>query len=69
MNTKHPPIDQGCQAQVIKDLAAIPPDGGGAVLAHTFVIEPVHLSDLSRLVVPSNQGDPIGIPDFEGQQE
>jgi hypothetical protein len=38
------------------------------LLALTLVVKPVHLGDLPRFVVPSNERCSFGIPDLQGAQ-
>ena len=49
------------QRQVIEHVRAIPPHVYAAVLPKALVVEPVHLRDLPRLVVPSDEVYPVGI--------
>jgi hypothetical protein len=39
------------------------------LLALTLVVKPVHLGDLPRFVVPSNERCSFGIPDLQGAQQ
>ena len=48
-------VDDGAEAQVVEDVRAVPPHVDAAVLAQTFVVKPVHLGDLPRLVVPADE--------------
>lgn len=69
MHTKHPPIYDRCKGEIIKYFTTPPPHVGASILAYTLVVESVNLCDLSRLVVPTNKRDPVGISDFESEQE
>ena len=60
----HLAIDDGREGEVVEDLGAVPPHGDRAVLAEALVVEAVHLGDLPGLVVPSDQGDPVWVPDL-----
>lgn len=62
-------INDGCKSQVVEDVCAVPPDIDGAVLSQALVVETIHLSDLSALVVASNQSDSLRVPHLEGQEE
>ena len=57
-------VDDGGQAEVVKDLSAISPDRDAAVLPETLVVKSVHLSDLTGLVVPTDQGYPVRVPNL-----
>ena len=57
-------VDDGGQAEVVEDLSAVPPDCDATVLPQTLVVKSVHLSDLTGLVVPTDQGYPIGVPNL-----
>lgn len=69
MHTKNPVLDQCGQTQKIKDLGAVSPNIQRAVLPEALVVKPVNLSDLPRFVVASDEGDPFGVSDLEGEEE
>ena len=62
MHTEYLVVDDGRQGEVVKDVAAVAPDIDRPVLAQALVVEPVHLRDLPRLVIPPNEGNAIRIP-------
>lgn len=66
----HPPphlaINDRREAEVVKDLSAVPPHGDRAVFPQAFIVKPIHLGDLSAFMVATNQGDPIRVADLEG---
>ena len=62
-------VDYGRQGEVVEDVGAIPPDIEGAVLPQALVIEAIELGDLPALVVPSDEGDEVGVSHFVGQEE
>lgn len=35
----------------------------------TLVVKAIHLGDLTRLVVPADEGDAFGVTDFESEKE
>lgn len=45
------------------------PNIGVTIFAKAFVVESVDLSDLTGLVIPSENGDALRIADFEGYKE
>ena len=51
-------VDGSCERQKIEQVRETFPHVGTAVLAHTLVVEPIHLRDLPRLMVPAQDGDP-----------
>ena len=57
-------IDQRGEGQIIKEVCEVLPDVSVSVFPQTLVVEAVHLGDLPRLVVPSDQGDPVWVPDL-----
>ena len=69
MDAEHPPVNYRSQAEIIKHVAAVPPDIARTVLAHALVVESIDLSDLTRLVVPSDEGDAVRVADLEEEQE
>ena len=46
MNAEHTAIHDRSQREIIKYLAAPPPDVAASVLALTLVVKPIHLGDL-----------------------
>lgn len=59
MNTKHFAVYNGGQREEIEDLATGFPYGSIAILGLTFLVEPVDLGDLSRLMVSPDQRDSV----------
>lgn len=64
MYTEHSAIHDRTESKIVENLAAISPYIGRPILPLTLIVEAVHLRDLPRLVVPSDQGNAIGIADF-----
>ena len=69
MNAKHASIHNSTQREVIKDLTAISPHIRRAILPLAFVIEPIHLRNLARLVVSADERDAIRVSHFEREQQ
>lgn len=69
VHAEHAAIDDSGESEIIKDLTAITPHVGRAVLALALVEETVHLSDLPRLVVAPDERDAVRVPHFEGEEE
>jgi hypothetical protein len=67
MDTEHPTIHNSSKTEIVKDVTAIPPYVHASIFSLTLVIEPVHLSDLSRFMIASDQSDSIGISDLQEQ--
>lgn len=61
MYTEYSIVDDGGQAQVVKYFRTVAPDSDGAVFSYTFVVESIHLSNLTTLMVTSNQCDSVRI--------
>lgn len=62
-------VNDSSQAEIVKDLRAVPPDEDRAVLPDALVVEAVNLGDLTRLVVTANERDPVRVADFQGKEE
>ena len=62
-------IDEGSERKIVEKVCKVLPDVGIAVFAKTLVVESVNLGDLTRFVVSSEDGDALGIADFEGNEE
>lgn len=57
------------ERQVIKQLSEALPDIGVAVFAGALIIEAIDLSDLSGLMIASEDGDSIFVPDLECDEQ
>jgi len=53
VDTKDPAIYQSCQVKIIKNLDTVLPGISISILSHAFLIETVHLGNLSRFVIAS----------------
>lgn len=62
-------VDQGSQRQVVEEIGKVLPYVGVAVLSKAFIVETIDLGNLSGLVVASENGDALGVSDFEGDKE
>lgn len=62
-------IDDGGEREVVKDISAIPPDIERAILPEAFIIEAIHLRDLTALMITSDQRDQIRIANFICKQQ
>lgn len=67
VNAEDPAIHDRPQGKIIKDLATPSPDVRTRVLSLTFVVKPVYLSDLTRLVISTDECDAFGVTNFEGE--
>ena len=62
-------VDQGGKRQVVEQIGEVFPHVGIAVLAQALVVEAVHLRDLPRLMVSTQNRDALGVSDLERDQE
>ena len=62
-------LDHSGEGQVIEELSKLLPDVGITILAEALVVEPIYLSDLSRLVVSSEDSESVLIADFKGDKQ
>lgn len=69
MKTEDLVVDQGGQGEVVEKVGEVLPDIGIAVFAQAFVVEPVHLGNLTRLVVAAENGNPLWVSDLESNKE
>lgn len=67
--TEYAAIDDGAEGEVVEHVAAVTPYVDGSVLAQTLVVEPIHLCDLSALVVAPDQRDAVWVPHLVCQQQ
>lgn len=59
MQSEHLPLDQRRDREVVEQVGQVLPSVRVPVLPHALVVETVNLSDLSRLVVPSQDRDSL----------
>ena len=62
-------VNQGGQGQVVKEVGKELPDVGVAVFPQALVVKAVDLSDLTRLVVSTQDGDALRVSDFESDEQ
>ena len=61
MHAENAFVNDGSKGQEIKNFSAVAPYIHGPVLAEAFVVEAVDLSDLTGLVVASDESDAFGV--------
>ena len=61
-------VHQRSEGQVVKQVCEVLPHVGVAVLPQALVVEAVHLCDLPRLVVPSQDGDSLRETNLSGNR-
>jgi hypothetical protein len=64
MDSKDFLVDDGSNGQVVKNISVKLPHFGVSILGLTLSVEAINLSDLSRLMVSSDQADPLGVPEL-----
>lgn len=69
MDTEDLLVDECSQWKEVHDLRAVAPHIHRAILAQAFIIETIHLGDLTTLMIASNQGNVLGVPNLEGEKE
>ena len=62
-------VNKSREGEVVEDVGAVLPHVHRPVLAQTLIVEPIHLSDLSWLVISSENGDSILVPNLQDYQE
>lgn len=62
-------INDRSQRHVVENISAVSPHIQRSVFPQAFIVEAIDLSDLSAFVVSSDEGNEIGVPDFEGQEQ
>ena len=62
-------VNDGSEGKVVEDFGAVAPDVDRAVFAEALVVESVDLSDLTRLVIASDQSDTLRVTNFQGEQK
>jgi hypothetical protein len=62
-------LDECCKGEKIEEIGEVPPDVGVPVLPQALVVKTVDLSDLTRLVVASEDGYTIAISQLHRDEE
>ena len=62
-------VDDSRQRQVVEQLGELLPNVRVSILAQAFVVEAVHLGDLARLVVASQDRDSVPVADLERDKQ
>jgi hypothetical protein len=61
MDTEDLIIDDGSEGKIVEDLCTVSPHVDRTVLSQALVVKAVDLGDLPRLVVASDEGDPLWV--------
>lgn len=61
-------VDECGEGEVVEEVREIFPDIRVSVLSKTLVVEAIDLSDLTGLVISTENGDSRGVSDFEGNK-
>ncbi len=62
-------VDEGGERQVVKEVGEVLPNIGVAIFPKAFVIKAIHLRDLTGFVITAEDGDALGVSDFESNEE
>jgi hypothetical protein len=62
-------INDSCKSEIVKYVCTVSPYIHTPILSEALIIEAVHLSNLSALVIPSDQSHSLRIPYFESEQK
>ena len=62
-------LDESGEGEVVEQIGEVSPYVGVSVLPQTFVVETVNLSDLTRFVVSSEDGDTVAVPQLHRDEE
>ena len=69
METEDLILDQCSKWEIIEQVGKVFPDIGVTVFAQTLVVESIHLGDLARFVIASEDGNALGVTDFESDEK
>ena len=69
MKTEDLVLNKSGKGEVVEEVGEIFPNVGVSVFAQAFVVESIHLCDLARFMVSSENGDTLGITDLKTNKE
>ena len=69
MHTKHPPIHNCPQCQIVKHFTAPSPNVPTPIFSLALIVESVHLRYLTRFVVPPDECYAFRVTNFECEKE
>lgn len=69
MDTEDLATYDGCERQAVEDLGKALPDIRISVFLAALIIEAICLRNGQSFVVPSQQRNPISVPNFQSQQK
>ena len=69
MQTEDLVLNYRCEGQVVEQICEVLPDVRVAIFAEALVVESIDLSDLTRLVIASDQSDTLRVTNFQGEQK
>jgi hypothetical protein len=62
-------VDESSERKVVEEVGEVLPDVRISILPQALVVETVNLSDLSRLVVTTEDRNAVPVPNLEGDEE
>lgn len=60
----HLAINNGREAEVVKNLSAIAPHSDRAIFSQALIIKPIDLGDLPAFVIATDKGDSVRVTDL-----
>jgi hypothetical protein len=62
-------LNEGGEGKVVEEVGEVFPNIGVAVFSQAFVVESIHLCNLTGLVVSAKDGDTLGVANFQANKE
>ena len=62
-------LNEGGEGKEVEEVSEVFPHVSVAVFSQALIVEPVHLRNLTGFMIPSEDGDALGVTDLKANKE